>query len=845
MKRGRLALGCLAIAFIALLLGSAFAISRFVGYRNVGGAAAVASTLPQVTISSPLAGDQLAAGVPIDVETLALGHEPFLSTELWINGVLAGVDGGPSGGVTPFNSDFMWIPTQPGAYLLVARAVDAKQNVASSMSVLVFVLPNEEITQPVGPGDAAEAEGESAALVVLPSAEQAGQSAQPPAPPAPGAAVGASQPWQGTPGNWLTSLTAQAAPNAPQVVATADGCSAVLSIHDLSNNEEGFRVYRQALNSPAWLEIAKLAAQSQNEWITYADSGVPGPLLYYVSAFNSQGESPGNISLTNVATANCPPLDEANPMLTVELTGLIPKVNVEQAYCYQSLGGVHWTRVPGLGFFVPDEETGYQLEGLEEAFTEILLNDPQGQPVFETLDLRLECWGWIAGKLGLLGQFTQTIDLDNVHDLQVDLDGLTAELAVNVDNLNALGFPGQIALGGEGPWFPTVDWLPPDSLKWPEPEAARMPFITAWVTYDPAFCAAHLEPWEGKSWLQTEQEWQEQNCKPYPGFNLGPGGINPQPYLVWSLLDHTCQAGFNEDCLPLAWWIAYAKANGGAIAFMVKDYFDPEGWTEWIMPNPLRTMWEVDPSDSPLPGGPCPLGKRGFKVRMVASGLSNYPALYGPESNPVTIPCLEPLGDQVTIEVTFETLYLSGLDDDDTDTTGCIGPGSCDDVEVYGTLRARSSSMKAAKVIVFAEDALPYNYCMNPESLYGDETFVVPGCMVDLSGSSYPLSLIWMCAPSDVIKAGNSLVCKDISGYKKFNNSLLIKVKDGDAIKLFSYLFDDDSASDDDYVCWVTWWTKPKTLLEWATTANDTYNLTADHDYADCTLTVVLNAVAP
>lgn len=818
MKRSRLALGCLAIAFIALLLGSAFALLLFVGYRNAGGAAAAASAPPQVTISSPLAGDPLAVGAPIDVETLALGHEPFFSTELWINGVLASVDAGPSGGVTPFNSDFMWIPAQPGAYLLVARVVDAKQNVASSMSVLVFVLPNEELTQAADPGDSPEAGDESAALVVFPSAEQAGQAAQPPAPPGPDASSGPSQPWEGSPVDWITSLTAQAAPNAPQVVATADGCSAVLSIHDLSNNEEGFRVYRQALNSPAWLEISQLSAQSQNEWITYADSGVPGPLLYYVSAFNSQGESPGNISLANVATANCPPLEEANPMLTVELTGLIPKMNVEQAYCYQSLGGVHWTRWPALGFFTPGE-AGFQLEG---AFTEILLNDPQGQPVFETLDLRLECWGWIAGKLGLLGQFTQTIDLENVHDLQVELDGLTAEIAVNVDNLNALGFPGQIPFEGDlGDWnpFPTVDWLPPGSLKWPEPETARMPFIQAWVTYDPAFCTAHLEP-EAQNILGSLLL-----CQPYPGFHPGPGGVNPQPYLVWSLLDNTCKAGFNEDCLPMSWWIAYAKAKGGAIGFIVIDYFEVNDWVEWNVSNPLRTMWEVDPNSSP--GELCPLEQRIFQVQMVASGLPNYPNFYGPKSNLVKIPCVEPLGDQVTIEVTFETLTLSGIDDDDTDTTGCIGPGSCDDVEVYGTLRARSSSMNAAQKIVFAT-----NDCTNPEAIdFGG--FTTGTCLRELSGVSYSLSNMPMCASP----------CND---WGQGNNSLLIQVKDGDAIKLFSYLTDDDSASDDDPVCVVPGlWTEPKTLLEWAATANETYNLTADHDNTDCNLKVILNAVKP
>ncbi len=82
-----------------------------------------------------------------------------------------------------------------------------------------------------------------------------------------------------------------------------------------------------------------------------------------------------------------------------------------------------------------------------------------------------------------------------------------------------------------------------------------------------------------------------------------------------------------------------------------------------------------------------------------------------------------------------------------------------------------------------------------------------------------------------------------LSGLLK-NNSLLIKVQDGEAIKLTSDITDLDFF-DYDPVCVTNTWTKPKTWSQWATTANETYELYNEHDNATCSVNVVLNAVAP
>ncbi|MFQ6102485.1 MAG: hypothetical protein ACE5OS_14830 [Anaerolineae bacterium] len=808
MSRRRLfALGCFGVGILAVLaIGLGVVASRYMRYRDAGGAEAIDPTLPQIAISSPAGGAALPVGSPVNVQAVAIGYDPFLSTELWVDGVLAGVEAGPSGGVTPFNADFTWFPIEPGVHQLVARAMDAGRNVASSAGVLVVVLPDETLAeaapegegaQPVAEGPPSAEEGEtgqaageaattggSPAPVVFPQA--APEAAQPPAPPGPDASVGPSQPWSGTPGNWITSLTAQAAPNAPQLVGGPAACGANLTIQDTSDNEEGFLVFRLGLNAPGWTQIAALASQSQNDWITFSDSDISGPISYYVSAFNSQGESASNIVLVNVDPAGCPPPSEELPVLTVELSSLIPKLDVEQAYCYQSLGGLHWTRLPEFGFFTPGED-GLDIEGQIE---KLLLTDFDGEPLFETLELKLECWGWDGGALTFLGEFAEVLDLANPTDLLVEGEGLSAEVLVREGD-----WPEPAYFDVTSSALLSKDWA---QFFFP-PKAAQMPWISAWLTYDPEVCKAHASLWPYMCF------------NPLKGFNLGPGGVNPQPYLVW--LVHPppgCPAQSWEDCLPFSWWVAYAQAKGYELIWWIElapyEHF-------WGFVEPSRTVWRYN----------CYAGSVAARVKMQIGKLGLLNAFESTPSNWVDIPCGTPIGDTVLIEVTFQTLHLDNVDDDDWPEE--------EDVEVYGRFEARQSSWTTAAGRVVVASAPQFCSLCQPPFTDGD----------------YPLSARSLCvAPAEEVKkfsSGDPNLCP----YKwhKKNNKLVLAVQDGDAIKLAVDLTDHDEWSGDDPVCITSLWTESKTLLQWAVTSNETYQLSADHNNADCKVDIVLNAVAP
>ncbi len=559
--------------------------------------------MPQIAISSPADGAIVSAGAPLFIYAAAMGQDPFVSAELLIDGMVAGVEAGPSGGITPFDARYTWIPTEPGVHQLIARANDDADNTANSAGVLVVVLPDETIAAAQGaPADGVEPEdmdettvsgesggeataGETASLdggeggegignnslnaIVFP--EVPPEAAQPPAPPGPNDSVGASQPWSGAPGNWINSLTAQSKPNAPQLVGAPGQCGANLTIQDKSNDEEGFRVFRLGLNAPGWIEAAQLASQSQNDWITLSDDGVSGPVNYYVSAFNSQGQADSNIVLVNIDPAGCPEPTTEFPVLTVEIGNLILKKPAEQVYCYKSLGSLQWKRLPDFGFLTPGSD-GLDLG--EAATQYITITDLEGQPLFDTFELRLECWGWNGGALQFLGDFAHTIDLSNPRDARIDLESLSAEVLVVVGSrgdpeffdppIDAIPFNDPCIIFTCGEIDPNV--IGNLDLKYPIPENAQMPFISAWLTYDPSVCAAHAE----KESLNFNHPQLTPVCEPLPGYNVGPEGPDPQPYIVWTTLDNTCSAGFGNDCRSLEWWANYAEARGGGIWWEVK-----------------------------------------------------------------------------------------------------------------------------------------------------------------------------------------------------------------------------------------------------------------------------------
>lgn len=352
----------------------------------------------------------------------------------------------------------------------------------------------------------------------------------------------------------------------------------------------------------------------------------------------------------------------------------------------------------------------------------------------------------------------------------------------------------------------------PLSPEFPRPTAGQMPFISASLTYDPDMCTAHLQP-DGQNVLGSLVL-----CQPYPGFNIGPDGSNPQPYLVWSLLDNTCADGTGAACRPYSWWLAFAKAKGHPIRFIVEDIaVNASGGTEvhWNpVDQPSRTTWTISPAQVI---NPCQPGNtRRLAVRMAVGmepdeGGSQTDYWSSSSSNSTSVPCLSAIADNVLIEVTFDTLRLSNVSDGLSDLDLPLEVGG--DFIVGSSLDGKT---------VYANTAL-YT-CANWQ------------CSVDLTNGEYALASLPMCA-----QGWESCPYPFTTG----NNTLLIRVYDGSDLELKVGLSDHDRGQYDfDKVCVTSRFTSSRSLVQWAATSNETVELEAHHDDADCKVTVVLNAVA-
>ncbi len=372
----------IAIIGILIILAIATAAYFFFRYRQAGNQHVDASQ-SRVIISQPATMAQFPAGLPIEVQVNAVGQQPFTSIELWINGVLEGVQASPPSGLTSLAASFSWIPPSGGNYSLVARAINTENGAITSPAVFVFVTPPENSGQ-LNP------EAGKVYPAVYPAAPSGESNPQAPAGeevPAP------AVPWQGTPADWLTDLSTGSTPVAPELAVTADGCSVKLDIHDLSDNEEGFALYRQTTANPYWAHAADLASHAGQGWIETQDADLSGGVTYYVAAFNSMGQSSSNLALVNLDPQACPAPQPPAGLTTLDLkvSNLALDESVGNVYCYSNLGGRGWSRWPEMGFLTSREQ---EIPLLAKSLLLSSLSDSGITPGPQSMDLKLECWGW-------------------------------------------------------------------------------------------------------------------------------------------------------------------------------------------------------------------------------------------------------------------------------------------------------------------------------------------------------------------------------------------------------------------------------------------------------------------
>jgi hypothetical protein len=808
--------GIVVVALLAVIIVALVA-SAFFNNQGAGETLPRDAPLAQVSISNPNEGAQITAGESLFVNAIAIGPDAFLSMELWVNGELAGVQAAPSGGVHPFSTSFLWVPKEPGYHSLIAAVIDFEGQKTISPQVVVV------ITQEEGGGDIVAPSHDDSVSVFPPPP---GGAYTPPSPPGADDSVGPANVSSSSPGDLADDPSGNGSPAAPELVVNAGQCGANLSIHDLSDNEQGFIVYRQTVNSPTWQQIATLSYQSLNDWLTYADDGLAGALTYYVSAVNGNGESASNLALVNVDPANCPGELGKATTITVEVVNLMPELAAEMSYCYKSTDGISWSRWPQSGFLTPGEDN--IIKGGPVVQMPSLGFD--GQPLTMSLGLFMECWGWQDGILVKLGDFfIEDVEPQVPGNQMVAGKDLSVEVVVDTGN----GFdPTDFYPMGGGGYELGVSQV---GLKL---FSAEIPGVFLWHTTDAEECGNHLpdqDPLTKFVWCDPYLEWGE-NLQPYLIWFPGPGSggmFDLRPGCI----------GGGEVCKSYEELLAEAEQTGGEVGFEVTSVSDV-GYLTWPVTKSHVTMFVVPPLACK--------GEMRFSVSLwYRPGTKDLPSVdtyYGPPSNWIQVPCLPSYVEIGTtkyfqdLDVTFTTLNLTETDDG----------GNINSLEIFGYFRVIAPAMgyevpgpfdPSNTITVGTRRYLNLATWDEQGDECPDDThdwFTSPGsgCPPTVWNGSYNLSLFELCQ-------GESKKYCD-TGFLQKNNTQQVFVKDGDALGLEVLIYDWDDASANDLVCQGAIITPSKSLADWANTHNETYTIiTGTTDSGQCTVQIEINAVNP
>jgi hypothetical protein len=350
------------------------------------------------------------------------------------------------------------------------------------------------------------------------------------------------------------------------------------------------------------------------------------------------------------------------------------------------------------------------------------------------------------------------------------------------------------------------------------PTDEHMPFITAWLSYDPEECKYHLPPGAQNDFDALIF------CSPFPGYTSGPNTANPQPYLVWSVMEHTCQAGYNDQCASMADLQADAQQWNGKVFF---DLIQEEKYNSYDYALSPTMTTRVMPMQN------CPSD---MTVRIELIIIYDQGAASSPPSNQVTIPCKQPLGSSVPIYVTFQSMHLSNVDDND--------PG-VDDLELYGSFETSTGSgFHEERTLGNWNDAIRDTHgCPNEDfnNILNSNGNVGGGCLANYVNGTNSLASVEMCA-TDFHAGCWFSQTNTYTEFKVNNNTIQVNVVSGDSISLLALAYDYDSQSADDSVCYGQGVTLSRTRTQWANMKPETLTLSSpDYGSGSCTITVKIS----
>ena len=187
------------------------------------------------------------------------------------------------------------------------------------------------------------------------------------------------------------------------VASPSASCGVMLEWTDTSETEDGFRVYRMTDGGRTLLAVLRARAGAGTRLLYRDESVGAGTFVFAVEAYNEAGaRSTMPTSVTIDARCSAASRDPAT-VVTVEALGMSTREALDRVYCYLSLAGSPYERVPldASQFISADLRGGYDIAAeFGEANSRQMPIDG-AQP----LEVAADCSGWRGSDLVVMGGF--------------------------------------------------------------------------------------------------------------------------------------------------------------------------------------------------------------------------------------------------------------------------------------------------------------------------------------------------------------------------------------------------------------------------------------------------------
>ena len=339
-----------------------------------------------------------------------------------------------------------------------------------------------------------------------------------------------------------------------------------------------------------------------------------------------------------------------------------------------------------------------------------------------------------------------------------------------------------------------------------------MPWISAFITDEPESCRDHIPP-----------QYQDDNnmtffCSPFEGFNLGPGGPNPQHYLNWDPnAIPRCPNGQGPQCKDYYYWLSFAADLGHEIGFDVYDSTGKVFLTKSIT-TPEKFNYTIPPK-------PC-TDTRVLWVQMWYHDTTTLMWKYGPPSNKVSMPCPVALESSMFLDIRFNDIVFFNVADEEPQPQ---------DLDVYGYLRASSGSR--TEYLNLASWFDPGSECPDDLSVT-PQTGTTLGCPVPFEAGTYSV------IDQSICRSKHYYSCTE-TGWDKNNNTIRLVMDEGDPLTLSVKILDDDGLFDD-LVCEGAFQIPGQSILEWYEMEDEVFTIAGSTtNSGSCQIWGTLNAVTP